>query len=101
MRQQTTKQRGYAGGWRKVRRRILERDRYTCRWCNGYATEVDHLIPITRGGPRLDPTNLVASCKSCNVRRAREAEADDGRRRNWPRVEARTRRVWPGTIDLR
>ena len=100
MRQQTTKKRGYAGGWREVRKRILERDHYTCRWCHGYATEVDHVIPLTRGGPRLDPANLVASCKSCNLRRARESDATNGRRRKRPRVNARTRRVWPGAIDL-
>jgi 5-methylcytosine-specific restriction endonuclease McrA len=29
----------------------------------------DHLVPISRGGARLDPANIVAACISCNGKR--------------------------------
>lgn len=57
--------------WRKVRRAVLTRDRYTCHWCGrADATEADHIIPRSVDRAReLDTTNLVASCKRCNVQR--------------------------------
>lgn len=62
----TSASRGYDREWRKVRLQILVRDESTCRWCGGYADTVDHLVPLHQGGARLDPTNLVAACRSCN-----------------------------------
>lgn len=52
-----------------VRKRfiVLKRDRYRCRICrkSGVELEVDHVIPVSRGGPdRLD--NLQTLCKECN-----------------------------------
>ena len=97
----TTTERGYAGLWPKVRRRILERDRWRCRWCGGRANQVDHVVPVSAGGSRLDPRNLVASCLRCNVRRAREREREGGVRRPWQRPSSsQPRRVWPGAIDI-
>ena len=63
-------QRGYDYDWQKVRRRVLNRDQWTCHYCgkklfNSDAT-VDHLVPLSRGGERLDANNLVAACRSCN-----------------------------------
>jgi hypothetical protein len=46
---------------------ILKRDNYTCRYCHrtGVPLEVDHVIPLYRGGTN-DDSNLVASCRDCN-----------------------------------
>jgi 5-methylcytosine-specific restriction protein A len=57
--------------WKQTRLAILARDGYRCQLglpkCRGRATEVDHIRNIDDGGARLDPANLRASCKSCNV----------------------------------
>ena len=46
-------------------RKIFERDSYKCSYCNSDATELDHVLPLSRGGPDIE-SNLVACCKSCN-----------------------------------
>jgi 5-methylcytosine-specific restriction endonuclease McrA len=52
-------------GWAQIRLRILSRDGYTCHYCRGEATEVDHVIPRALGGGE-DDDNLVAACVPCN-----------------------------------
>ena len=54
--------------WKKVRLRILQRDSYTCAYCGDSANEVDHIVPLKRGGSD-DPENLVACCRTCNIRK--------------------------------
>lgn len=44
---------------------ILERDCYTCVYCNGVATVVDHVVPWSWSHCD-DRDNLVASCELCN-----------------------------------
>jgi 5-methylcytosine-specific restriction endonuclease McrA len=48
---------------------ILHRDNFKCRYCGAMPgsdqLEVDHLIPVSRGGSD-SPLNLVAACKKCN-----------------------------------
>lgn len=48
---------------------ILKRDRFTCQYCSRkppkVALEVDHIIPVSKGGSS-DSTNLVAACFDCN-----------------------------------
>jgi hypothetical protein len=50
-------------------RRLAESD--TCHWCgHREADATDHLIPVSKGGARLDPDNLapihgVAGCPTC------------------------------------
>jgi 5-methylcytosine-specific restriction protein A len=48
---------------------ILDRDRWRCQMrgprCVGYATQVDHVIPLADGGGN-DPANLRAACHRCN-----------------------------------
>jgi 5-methylcytosine-specific restriction endonuclease McrA len=69
----------YDSRWRKIRAQILERDNHTCTIgapnCTTIATEVDHIVALRDGGARLDPTNLRASCKQCNVARANTQRA--------------------------
>jgi 5-methylcytosine-specific restriction enzyme A len=63
------KSRVYGATWRKVRRRILERDGHVCQVrgprCTEKATTVDHIQPWRRGGAWYDEANLRASCRRC------------------------------------
>lgn len=61
-----------------MRKSVLHRDG-VCQWCLHLAkvteaTEVDHIIPLNKCEAYevspYDKTNLVASCRSCNSRRA-------------------------------
>lgn len=45
---------------------VLARDSRKCRYCGLLATEVDHVVPRSKGGSDLS-CNLVASCRSCNL----------------------------------
>lgn len=84
----TTKERGYAGGWPFVRKKVLERDAYECRiqtHCGrgvgrpfgDVATEVDHIEPIEkRPDLRLTMSNLQAACKPCNAAKGDRFEPD-------------------------
>ena len=40
-------------------------DKRKCAYCGEDATEIDHLIPISKGGNN-SPENLVPACKTCN-----------------------------------
>jgi 5-methylcytosine-specific restriction endonuclease McrA len=58
--------RGYDYAWTKVRALVLATSR-ECHWCGGHADTVDHLIPISIDPSlRLDLSNLVPACRSCN-----------------------------------
>src|SRR6185369_16868932 len=58
--------RGYDRDWQRVRLFVLRRDPI-CQICfREPSTEVDHRVPFTKGGARLDPANLRGACKSCN-----------------------------------
>jgi 5-methylcytosine-specific restriction enzyme A len=61
----SSSQRGYGAAWRKLRAHILERDRHTCQVCGERATQVDHIVPRSKGGTD-NPANLRASCGWCN-----------------------------------
>jgi len=63
--------------WQRIRRAILARDGHTCRYCHAIATQIDHVVPIARGGSD-DPTNLVACCARCNEQRRRRLVAGVG-----------------------
>jgi 5-methylcytosine-specific restriction endonuclease McrA len=39
-----------------------------CFYCGDQATEVDHRIPLSRGGSHW-PANIVPACRSCNARK--------------------------------
>ena len=76
--------RGYGAAWQRLRLVVLERDGRVCRWCCGYADTVDHVRALADGGALLDPTNLVACCRSCNSRRGTGRVVA-----SWPRTGAR------------
>lgn len=68
-------------------RAVHERDRWTCAYCGrgvsktppceGLLATVDHILPISRGGPS-SWTNLVSACKECNNRKADRTPLEAG-----------------------
>lgn len=65
----TRQARGYDQAWMMARMVILARDRI-CRICRrAESTQVDHIVPLTRGGARLDPDNLQGLCAVCHSRK--------------------------------
>ena len=66
----TTKERGYGDVWPRVRTIVLAEEPF-CRVCLTVdqvtpATEVDHILPLSQGGARLDRTNLQPLCGNCH-----------------------------------
>ena len=59
-------QRGTLYGW-QLRSYILRQDRYRCAYCDAESRrlELDHIVPVSKGGPTR-VGNLVAACRSCN-----------------------------------
>lgn len=55
--------------WRRLRDRILLRDRYTCQLCQRVCLpndlDCDHVIAKAKGGTD-DPSNLRALCRPCH-----------------------------------
>ena len=62
--------RGYDSRWRKVRERYLRQhplcERHDKQGRAVVATMVHHINPISDGGKRYDPDNLMALCFSCH-----------------------------------
>lgn len=50
------------------RRSIFARDGHRCQYCGALAESIDHVIPRSKGGPHTWE-NVVAACRSCNVRK--------------------------------
>lgn len=55
-----------------LKKRILERDNYTCQQCGNSVykepnllLEIDHIIPVSKGGTS-EPQNLQTLCWRCN-----------------------------------
>lgn len=53
----------------KMRFTILNRDGFRCKYCGRSAEEtkleVDHIIPVARGGKSVEE-NLITACMECN-----------------------------------
>ncbi len=57
-----------------VRKRILEKCKNKCQHCGGIERlEVDHIIPISRGG-RHDEDNMQILCKKCNLKKGKSID---------------------------
>lgn len=59
--------------WERTRLAVLARDGHVCRLqfqgvCTTVATTVDHVVAKVHGGSD-DPSNLVAACHPCNLRK--------------------------------
>lgn len=54
----------------RARWKVLERDCFTCQYCGRSApdvyVEVDHIVPVARGG-NAALSNLITACVACNV----------------------------------
>ena len=50
----------------RLKQDILERDQHLCQYCGRMARIVDHVVPLSLGGPSVS-YNLVASCQRCNM----------------------------------
>lgn len=72
---------GYGKGWKTLRRRILERDRYRCQDCGikhgdhhekfGQGLEIHHIIPVKefeREEEAHFSENLIALCSDCHTK---------------------------------
>lgn len=58
---------GSTRAWRKIRRQVLERDRYRCRvQLDGCTTRAGHVHHVKGKAMGDDPAYLVAACSSCN-----------------------------------
>ena len=64
--------------------KILERDKFRCQYCgldglasfeNSLVMSVDFVVPRARKGKK-DPSNLVASCRPCNLLKGERVFAD-------------------------
>lgn len=64
--------------WAHVRYHVLRRDAWKCRQCDRRGRlEVDHIIPIYRGGKKYDFANLQTLCRDCHF--AKSSREQDGR----------------------
>jgi 5-methylcytosine-specific restriction endonuclease McrA len=52
-----------------TRAALMRRDNYLCAYCGHRAETVDHVVPRSRGGGHTWE-NCVASCRTCNHRKA-------------------------------
>ena len=71
--------------YKKFRKQLLaksekENGRLSCYHCGNYPLQkktptlkllatLDHIIPVSKGGPAFDPDNIVISCSLCNSTR--------------------------------
>ena len=102
---------GYPKDWKRLAKRILERDQYTCQWCGedlkqrGITPSVDHIVSLKDGRAEgwtdqqlHDPSNLAAACRSCNSSRRGHGPPQRLRRSSNAISEAndRPRAAWMG-----
>ena len=61
----------YGADWRKARLKCLQRCQWRCEirlaGCQGAASQVDHITPVSQGGTH-DQSNLRGACKSCHAK---------------------------------
>lgn len=60
-----------------TRRAVFGRDGHQCQYCGGPAESIDHVMPRSRGGEH-SWENVVACCRSCNVRKGDRMPAESG-----------------------
>lgn len=53
------------------RRKVYERDNYTCRECKSLVSlTIDHIVPLYKGGNNMYD-NLQTLCRNCNNNKAK------------------------------
>ena len=65
---------------KKLRFEVFKRDSFKCQYCGRTAPdtilEVDHIKPVKDGGTN-DISNLITSCKDCNIGKGARLLSDD------------------------
>ncbi len=58
--------------YRRIRREVLLDGNYQCVNCGAVRldNQVDHIVPLARGGSMKDKANLAVLCARCNVAKA-------------------------------
>jgi 5-methylcytosine-specific restriction endonuclease McrA len=56
----------YSYKYKQMRKAILKRDDHTCQYCGQPGDQIDHIIPISKGGEDHE-TNMCVSCATCNA----------------------------------
>ena len=79
--------------WRRLRRHILDRDSWECQACGkllGMA-QVDHVVPVFKGGKVYDEANLQVLCVPCHTFKTRidKGQLPDPEREAWAEYLAR------------
>ena len=60
----------------RIRQRILVRDGAQCRKCGcGLDLEIDHVIPLSRGGQEADANRQIL-CSKCHEEKTKKEERD-------------------------
>ena len=85
--------RSHDAKWKKTVKRIHKRDNHRCQIrfvgiCTGIASEVDHRIPVTRGGSDED-SNLQSACRPCHLAKS----SDEGHEAQGHKPKGRIRYV--------
>lgn len=64
-------------GWQAIRNRIIRRDGHICYYCHQVAMqiEIDHKMPISKGGG-FEDSNLVVACRKCNRQKRNKTEEE-------------------------
>lgn len=57
------------------RTEILARWRRSCAYCNGVATHLDHVHPLSKGGEDVE-SNIVPACAPCNLSKGAKTLAE-------------------------
>ncbi len=100
--------------WKLLRVQIGMRDGWRCQVpegdsiCGAPARELDHIVPISKGGSWFDPSNLRIACAHHQRRQGGKLGAEAS---GWgstgneaggvpPARRRRSRRVWSGAINL-
>lgn len=85
---------------------VMDRDGGVCCYCGFPAAEVDHVVPVSRGGGN-DVENLVAACRECNrekldltVSEWAARRVSDGKPWPIPRLADRIKALWPSVEDM-
>ena len=73
--------------WRKVRKKVLDRDLVCIKCGDVVGLQVDHIVPVTRDGALYDMRNLQVLCGPCNRSKSNGGFADEDE--NWFDVVSR------------
>ena len=64
-----------ANGGRMTSADVREILAMPCAYCGGKATELDHIVPVSRGGTH-SRENVAPACRSCNARKGKLTTAE-------------------------